>query len=349
MNFGTTAKTGAMYGTQNGSNGISINTVVNLNGSARKSSNTGTMGSSTATHNRDGSSVAVSNNNNRASVTPTSSSAMGKESSSLMSVDDSALPESLYTVQWSLEEQKVLEDTLVSFPIEKHTALQRYVQVAALLPGKGVRDVALRVRWMNRKESGKRRKAEDCQASKRSKEIKRDNNETGMRAGSIFSVGVDGMTYGNKEHVSTQRHSPTVANRMSKDFVPLMSKNTMSKKSMTLRTNDMLSQNTHIIDEIRSNLSNYNLDNVELFRVFRDNIVDLISIMGEAAVMRQMPPLPAKPNHERADLILSCDQNVALNNMNYMRNPINDHMGSLSNNPLSVNNNICGAQGFNGT
>lgn len=63
----------------------------------------------------------------------------------------SALPESLYTVQWSSEEQKVLEDTMRKFPTDKFTALHSYIQVAALLSHKGVRDVALRVRWMNRK------------------------------------------------------------------------------------------------------------------------------------------------------------------------------------------------------
>ena len=64
-----------------------------------------------------------------------------------------ALPESLYTVRWSADEQKLLEDSLRTTEMSC-TPLEQYIAVAALLPNKGVRDVALRVRWMNRKVRG---------------------------------------------------------------------------------------------------------------------------------------------------------------------------------------------------
>jgi len=70
----------------------------------------------------------------------------------------------LYDVSWSLEEQSVLEKGLETFPESAYGGLWRYVKIAAHLPAKGVRDVALRVRWMKRKRLGekgtnKRRKA----------------------------------------------------------------------------------------------------------------------------------------------------------------------------------------------
>ena len=70
----------------------------------------------------------------------------------------------LYDVSWSLEEQSVLEKGLETFPESAYGGLWRYVKIAARLPAKGVRDVALRVRWMKRKQLGekgtnKRRKA----------------------------------------------------------------------------------------------------------------------------------------------------------------------------------------------
>ena len=70
----------------------------------------------------------------------------------------------LYDVSWSLEEQSVLEKGLETFPESAYGGLWRYVKIAAHLPAKGVRDVALRVRWMKRKQLGekgtnKRRKA----------------------------------------------------------------------------------------------------------------------------------------------------------------------------------------------
>lgn len=36
------------------------------------------------------------------------------------------------------------------FPVEKYSSVQRYIKIAATLPEKGVRDVALRIRWMNK-------------------------------------------------------------------------------------------------------------------------------------------------------------------------------------------------------
>ena len=64
------------------------------------------------------------------------------------------------SVDWGRKEQQTLEEALSKFPAEKHSALDRFIRVASLLPDKGVRDVALRVRWMSRKEQGKRRKTE---------------------------------------------------------------------------------------------------------------------------------------------------------------------------------------------
>ena len=70
----------------------------------------------------------------------------------------------LYDVSWSLEEQNTLEDGLLTYAEGAYDSLWRYVKIAANLPAKGVRDVALRVRWMKRKRAGektgaKRRKA----------------------------------------------------------------------------------------------------------------------------------------------------------------------------------------------
>ncbi|RRT46355.1 hypothetical protein BHE74_00033761 [Ensete ventricosum] len=51
------------------------------------------------------------------------------------------------------------------------SSLIRYAKIAMLLPNKTVRDVALRCRWMTKKESGKRRK-EDHNLSKKCKDKK---------------------------------------------------------------------------------------------------------------------------------------------------------------------------------
>lgn len=60
----------------------------------------------------------------------------------------------LYDVQWSAAEQSVLEEGLRLYTAEQYTSLWRYIKIAANLPYKGVRDVALRVRWMSRRDAG---------------------------------------------------------------------------------------------------------------------------------------------------------------------------------------------------
>ena len=53
------------------------------------------------------------------------------------------------------------------YPLDKFTSLWQYIKIASSLPEKGVRDVALRIRWMSRRDAGKltKRKADDAGVS----------------------------------------------------------------------------------------------------------------------------------------------------------------------------------------
>ncbi|XP_043814207.1 uncharacterized protein LOC110619395 isoform X2 [Manihot esculenta] len=64
-------------------------------------------------------------------------------------------------VEWSVDEQYKLEEGLNKFADEP--SIMRYIKIAATLPDKTVRDVALRCRWMTRK----RRKAEEYNLGKK--------------------------------------------------------------------------------------------------------------------------------------------------------------------------------------
>ena len=57
----------------------------------------------------------------------------------------------LYDAQWSAEEQAVLERGMETYGADEYKSLWRYIKIAATLPAKGVRDVALRMRWMSRR------------------------------------------------------------------------------------------------------------------------------------------------------------------------------------------------------
>ena len=86
----------------------------------------------------------------------------------------------LYDVSWSLEEQSVLEKGLQTYAESAYGGLWRYVKIAAHLPAKGVRDVALRVRWMKRKHAG-----EKSTAKRRKASAVESANDAGAGAGSI--------------------------------------------------------------------------------------------------------------------------------------------------------------------
>lgn len=68
--------------------------------------------------------------------------------------------EAALVMDWSVEEQYVLENGLAK--LKDEPKISKYVKIAATLPDKTVRDVALRCRWMTRK----RRKREDNNAAK---------------------------------------------------------------------------------------------------------------------------------------------------------------------------------------
>lgn len=77
-----------------------------------------------------------------------------------------ARADTAYSTDWSPEEQVALDATLDKFPVARHSALERYVRAAAVLPKKGVRDVAFRVIWLANNAT-KRRAQDDSTAKKR--------------------------------------------------------------------------------------------------------------------------------------------------------------------------------------
>ncbi|XP_017971743.1 PREDICTED: uncharacterized protein LOC18610058 isoform X2 [Theobroma cacao] len=64
-------------------------------------------------------------------------------------------------VEWSVDEQHILDNGLEKYKEEPN--IMKYIKIAATLPDKTVRDVALRCRWMQRK----RRKPEEYIAGKK--------------------------------------------------------------------------------------------------------------------------------------------------------------------------------------
>ncbi|CAF1803589.1 unnamed protein product [Brassica oleracea var. botrytis] len=56
-------------------------------------------------------------------------------------------------MNWSSEEQAILEDALVRYSSEPSPSISRYAKIASELQHKSVRDVAMRCRWTNLTEN----------------------------------------------------------------------------------------------------------------------------------------------------------------------------------------------------
>ncbi|CAM6100870.1 unnamed protein product [Calypogeia fissa] len=75
------------------------------------------------------------------------------------------------TAEWNVEEPREEQATLDEGLNYQTSNFSKYIKIANLLPEKTVPDLAMRCRWMTKKEIWKRRTPEDLPASKKSRII----------------------------------------------------------------------------------------------------------------------------------------------------------------------------------
>ncbi|KAF3794946.1 hypothetical protein EJ110_NYTH04642 [Nymphaea thermarum] len=178
-------------------------------------------------------------------------------------------------VDWSPEEQSILEKGLMKYAGEAN--IMKYVKIASELREKTVRDVALRCRWMTRKESGKRRKLEDCYSGKKLRDRKEKTIDSSSRA-NICPVPQPNLgTY------------PFMMHQMANG-------NVLSSQDISAAKNDLILSSFYFAKV---------QDNIELFLHARNNITAILNDMnGMPGIMSQMPPLQVTINEELASTIL---------------------------------------------
>ncbi|CAI0397043.1 unnamed protein product [Linum tenue] len=181
---------------------------------------------------------------------------------------------------WAPDEQSILEDGLAKYSSSSN--IIRYAKIAVELKAKTVRDVALRCRWMTRKESGKRRKDDNLARKGKDKKEK--------------------LTDAPTKPSSSRANAPAYTNTV----VPIDSDDGISFKTIGGVTGELLEQNALALSQITSNLSTMQIqENVNLLCRTRDNILQIMNNLNDAPeVMKQMPPLPVKMNEELANTIL---------------------------------------------
>ncbi|KAF7824258.1 uncharacterized protein G2W53_022402 [Senna tora] len=183
------------------------------------------------------------------------------------------------SLDWTPDEQAILEEGLakialnscfLSYPFElfdmslerftSESNILRYAKIALQLQNKTVRDVALRVRWMNKKENSKRRK-DDLTRKSKDKKLNlinpRPTNNTRERKASTGDT-----TATLKERVSDPSaktsHFATRPN-VSPYAPPMIMMDNDDGISYKGPTGELLEQNAQALNQISANLAAFQL------------------------------------------------------------------------------------------
>ncbi|XP_022881954.1 uncharacterized protein LOC111398988 [Olea europaea var. sylvestris] len=180
------------------------------------------------------------------------------------------------SLDWSPNEQSILEDLLSKYTSD--TIIVRYAKIAQQLNDKTVRDVALRCKWMTKKEYGKRRK-EDQNSLRKNKDKKVKATDSLPRSSKVAAQPV--LSINNDDGISY--------------------------KDIAGATGQLLQQNAQALDQISANFAVFKIqENINLFCLTRNNILTMLNEIEVKMLElpKQMPPFPVKLNEELVNSIL---------------------------------------------
>ncbi|XP_042443267.1 uncharacterized protein LOC122028400 isoform X1 [Zingiber officinale] len=170
---------------------------------------------------------------------------------------------------WSLEELYVLRQGLMEHATEP-TNIMKYIKIAAKLPEKQVRDVAMKCQLIAKEESGKRRKLENYHAEKKEKVVYSSSLST------VHSFQPESMT-----PLLFRVHNMPSNNHPCQD------------SPINIETQHLLMENFNLLNQIGSNLEMSKVqDNINLFYHVRENIDNILTSMSvNPGIISQMASL----------------------------------------------------------
>ncbi|XP_019057685.1 PREDICTED: uncharacterized protein LOC104809794 isoform X4 [Tarenaya hassleriana] len=183
--------------------------------------------------------------------------------------------------EWSAEEQYRLVEGFEKYK-DKHPVM-KYIKIAATLPEKTVRDVALRCRWMTRN----RRRAEELKGGRKisSSKGKTLGLSSKVNLPSTLPHHMASYPFSMPHHASSNEH--------------------ITSKDLSGNAIRLLEQNVRAFSQIRANLSLYK-DNLQLFCQTRNNLITVVNDMSNIpGIMSHMPPLPVSVNEDLASGVLT--------------------------------------------
>lgn len=189
-------------------------------------------------------------------------------------------------VEWSYPELQLLNDGLNKYANEP--GIMKYIKIAATLPDKTVRDVAMRCQWMAaRKEATRRRKPEEHYLGKKIKDRKDKMAEP--------------SSWGTNPPVQTEMRSSSSMPPNAKHNGFLSADSQIDHGMLNI-----LEENAKLLNQIEVNiLTSQAHNNIELFHHARRNINGLLQSMSQIpGIMSKMPPLPISVDERLASCIL---------------------------------------------
>jgi len=216
--------------------------------------------------------------------------------------------------KWTEEEQHQLEVALKKFPADKYSPLGRYIKMSALFPNKSVRDVALRVKWLSKREEKKKKKGHDSSKKRQDKGAKADSvawqrqqqpSALGEKANQLYGPITEVLDQNivvikqiqqnmmhNKVRENTGEFPSPSARRSSR--APFSRSREPSRAVRTRRPP---------ADALFPLPPSLSLS--ALLVTFRDNLMQAQGTMANiGGIMKQMPPLPAQLNTQLLQSVL---------------------------------------------
>ncbi|XP_020083635.1 uncharacterized protein LOC109707012 isoform X2 [Ananas comosus] len=193
----------------------------------------------------------------------------------------------MLAVDWSNQELALLKEGLDRFASEP--SIMKYIKIAALLPEKTVRDVAMRCQWMM-KENSKRRKQEEHHVGKKIKDRKEKMVEPSLWA-NTYSIQPETNT------ASSYMMHNTNHNNQFLHEAPVIDGTTQH----------LMDENVRLLSQIAANIDRCQIhNNIDLFNCMRKNITTVLHRMSQMpSIMGKMPPLPISMDEKLLDSMLS--------------------------------------------
>ncbi|KAM3211725.1 hypothetical protein ACQJBY_065065 [Aegilops geniculata] len=195
---------------------------------------------------------------------------------------------------WTPYELSIFQEGLARYAREP--TIMKYIKIAAMLPTKTIRDVALRCRWTAGKES-RRRKPDEFYAGKRIRDLK----EKMVVSTSLANFQM--APPNNLVPFSMLMHHPGQNSLAANEAVLVLDN----------ATQHLLEENNQLLNQISANIETFKLgENMDLFLRTNNNIRTILKRMGETpGVMGQMRPLPEPVNEGQLNSLLQLDRVVA--------------------------------------